>query len=114
MKISNDVFRVCPAGFTCLREEKNPNYGYTSYDNFGWCLLSSFRLLTQDHWDNLMRLVGTTLVPGHRLLSQAGLLVTGAIVCVARCCEPTESPLSSTSCSCLRRGVLCSSASSSR
>ncbi|CAG05621.1 unnamed protein product, partial [Tetraodon nigroviridis] len=48
---------ACPTGFTCLRNQKNPNYGYTSFDSFGWALLSSFRLLTQAYWDDLMRLV---------------------------------------------------------
>lgn len=65
MKISDDVFRVCPAGFTCINGKRNPNYGYTNYDNFGWSLLSSFRLLTQDYWDNLMQLVSNRPVPGH-------------------------------------------------
>lgn len=68
MKISNDVFRVCPVGFTCVHGEENPNYGYTSYDAFGWSLLSSFRLLTQDYWDQLIRLVSNRLVPGSCLL----------------------------------------------
>lgn len=47
----------------CIRGGKSPNYGYTSYDAFGWALLSSFRLLTQDYWENLMQLVSHGLVP---------------------------------------------------
>lgn len=63
IKISDDAFRVCPEGFTCLWSKKNPNYGYTSYSSFGWSLLSTFRLLSQDYWDNLMQLVSPSLVP---------------------------------------------------
>lgn len=47
----------------CLRGGKTPNYGYTNYDNFGWSLLSSFRLLTQDFWENLMQLVSPGPAP---------------------------------------------------
>uniref|UniRef100_A0A3Q1FTH0 Sodium channel protein n=1 Tax=Acanthochromis polyacanthus TaxID=80966 RepID=A0A3Q1FTH0_9TELE len=34
----------------------NPNYGYTSYDSFGWAFLALFRLMTQDFWENLFQL----------------------------------------------------------
>ncbi|KAM4688015.1 sodium channel protein type 5 subunit alpha-like isoform 1-T1 [Discoglossus pictus] len=43
----------CPAGFVCVKTGKNPNYGYTSFDTFGWAFLSLFRLMTQDYWENL-------------------------------------------------------------
>ncbi|KAM9332676.1 sodium channel protein type 2 subunit alpha-like [Pholidichthys leucotaenia] len=43
----------CPDGFVCLKVGKNPNYGYTSFDTFGWAFLSLFRLMTQDYWENL-------------------------------------------------------------
>ncbi|XP_029952061.1 sodium channel protein type 4 subunit alpha A-like [Salarias fasciatus] len=46
----------CPDGFLCLRVGDNPNYGYTSYDSFFWSLLSAFRFLTQDYWENLMQM----------------------------------------------------------
>lgn len=68
MRISDDVFRVCPEGFTCLKIGRNPNYGYTNYDNFGWSLLSFLRLMTQDFWENLLTLVSNGLVPVHRLV----------------------------------------------
>lgn len=63
VSIPVDVSRRCPEGFTCLRAGRNPNYGYTNYDTFGWSLLSSFRLMTQDFWDNLMLLVSTGRAP---------------------------------------------------
>ncbi|XP_038565586.1 sodium channel protein type 4 subunit alpha B isoform X2 [Micropterus salmoides] len=47
---------VCPEGYVCLRVGRNPNYGYTSYDTFGWAFLSLFRLMTQDFWENLFHL----------------------------------------------------------
>lgn len=62
MKVSVDVFRVCPEGFTCTSSLRNPNFGYTSYDSFGWSLLSMFRMMTQDFWDNLMQMVSNQLI----------------------------------------------------
>ncbi|CAB1425268.1 unnamed protein product [Pleuronectes platessa] len=47
---------VCPEGFMCLKTGRNPNYGYTSYDSFGWAFLALFRLMTQDFWENLFML----------------------------------------------------------
>ncbi|XP_070780058.1 sodium channel protein type 4 subunit alpha B [Enoplosus armatus] len=47
---------VCPEGYICLKVGRNPNYGYTSYDSFGWAFLSLFRLMTQDFWENLFHL----------------------------------------------------------
>ncbi|KAK3534869.1 hypothetical protein QTP86_032387, partial [Hemibagrus guttatus] len=43
----------CPDGFECLKMGRNPNYGYTSFDSFGWAFLALFRLMTQDYWENL-------------------------------------------------------------
>ncbi|XP_018124490.1 sodium channel protein type 4 subunit alpha isoform X3 [Xenopus laevis] len=43
----------CPDGFICMKTGRNPNYGYTSFDTFGWAFLSLFRLMTQDYWENL-------------------------------------------------------------
>ncbi|XP_073351388.1 sodium channel protein type 4 subunit alpha B isoform X2 [Pagrus major] len=47
---------VCPEGYVCLKAGRNPNYGYTSYDSFGWAFLALFRLMTQDFWENLFQL----------------------------------------------------------
>ncbi|XP_056609797.1 sodium channel protein type 4 subunit alpha B [Triplophysa dalaica] len=46
----------CPEGFTCFKAGRNPNFGYTSYDSFGWAFLALFRLMTQDFWENLFQL----------------------------------------------------------
>uniref|UniRef100_A0AAQ5Y7D8 Sodium channel protein n=1 Tax=Amphiprion ocellaris TaxID=80972 RepID=A0AAQ5Y7D8_AMPOC len=48
--------RRCPEGFTCMKAGRNPNYGYTSFDSFGWAFLTLFRLMTQDFWENLYML----------------------------------------------------------
>ncbi|XP_036420007.1 sodium channel protein type 4 subunit alpha B isoform X3 [Colossoma macropomum] len=47
---------LCPFGYMCMKAGRNPNYGYTSYDNFGWAFLALFRLMTQDFWENLFQL----------------------------------------------------------
>lgn len=47
----------CPEGYTCMKAGRNPNYGYTSFDSFGWAFLALFRLMTQDFWENLYMLV---------------------------------------------------------
>ncbi|XP_061760681.1 sodium channel, voltage-gated, type I like, alpha b [Nerophis ophidion] len=44
---------LCPEGFICVKAGRNPDYGYTSFDTFGWAFLSLFRLMTQDYWENL-------------------------------------------------------------
>ncbi|KAG5283253.1 hypothetical protein AALO_G00040070 [Alosa alosa] len=44
---------VCPDGYLCYKTGKNPDYGYTSFDSFGWAFLSLFRLMTQDYWERL-------------------------------------------------------------
>ncbi|XP_066564744.1 sodium channel, voltage gated, type VIII, alpha subunit b isoform X1 [Amia ocellicauda] len=46
----------CPEGYTCMKAGRNPNYGYTSFDTFGWAFLALFRLMTQDFWENLYQL----------------------------------------------------------
>ncbi|GFU56131.1 sodium channel protein para [Trichonephila clavipes] len=49
---------LCPDNYTCLQGfGKNPNYGYTNFDSFGSALLSSFRLMTQDFWEDLYQCV---------------------------------------------------------
>ncbi|XP_069560724.1 sodium channel protein type 4 subunit alpha A [Brachyistius frenatus] len=47
----------CPEGYTCMKAGRNPNYGYTSFDSFGWAFLALFRLMTQDYWENVFQLI---------------------------------------------------------
>ncbi|XP_075385741.1 sodium channel protein type 7 subunit alpha isoform X1 [Tenrec ecaudatus] len=39
----------CPEGYICVKDGRNPDYGYTNFDNFGWAFLALFRLMTQDY-----------------------------------------------------------------
>ena len=58
----------CPANHTCLQGfGRNPNYGYTSFDTFGWSFLSAFRLMTQDYWEDIYQKVLRTMGPWHIL-----------------------------------------------
>uniref|UniRef100_A0A8C3KFV5 Sodium channel protein n=1 Tax=Calidris pygmaea TaxID=425635 RepID=A0A8C3KFV5_9CHAR len=47
--------KECPENYTCNMTGKNPDFGYTSFDHFGWAFLSLFRLMTQDYWERLYR-----------------------------------------------------------
>ncbi|CAF1639120.1 unnamed protein product [Rotaria magnacalcarata] len=48
----------CPYGYVCWKDRgMNPDFGYTSFDNYGWAMLSCFRLMTQDYWESLYLLV---------------------------------------------------------
>uniref|UniRef100_A0A8C5SPI3 Sodium channel protein n=1 Tax=Laticauda laticaudata TaxID=8630 RepID=A0A8C5SPI3_LATLA len=50
----NTVFlRSCPPQYVCLKVGDNPDFGFTSFDTFGWAFLSLFRLMTQDYWERL-------------------------------------------------------------
>ncbi|XP_055854978.1 sodium channel protein para isoform X38 [Episyrphus balteatus] len=58
----------CEEDYVCLQGfGDNPNYGYTSFDSFGWAFLSAFRLMTQDYWENLYQLVLRAAGPWHML-----------------------------------------------
>lgn len=46
----------------CMKAGRNPNYGYTSFDSFGWAFLALFRLMTQDNWESLFQLVGPSFI----------------------------------------------------
>uniref|UniRef100_A0A8C4YNW4 Sodium channel protein n=1 Tax=Gopherus evgoodei TaxID=1825980 RepID=A0A8C4YNW4_9SAUR len=49
----NDTGISCPPQYVCLKVGGNPDFGYTSFDTFGWAFLSLFRLMTQDYWERL-------------------------------------------------------------
>lgn len=60
--------RQCLRDYVCLQGfGPNPNYGYTSFDSFGWAFLSAFRLMTQDFWEDLYQLVLRAAGPWHML-----------------------------------------------
>lgn len=48
------LHRHCSANHSCLPDAgANPNYGYTSFDHFGWAMMTSFQLVTLDFWENV-------------------------------------------------------------
>lgn len=47
-----------------MKAGRNPNYGYTSFDSFGWAFLTLFRLMTQDAWEALYMQVNHLFVYG--------------------------------------------------
>eukprot|EP00762_Andalucia_godoyi_P008681 ANDGO_00428.mRNA.1 Muscle calcium channel subunit alpha-1 len=49
-----DTGRHCPAGYTCLPNSPNPNFGITSFDNMGWALIVVFQCLTMEGWTQIM------------------------------------------------------------
>jgi len=56
----------CPLGTTCIQGMGwNPNYGYTSFDDFGSSYLCAFRLMTQDFWENLYQITLRVSGPYH-------------------------------------------------
>jgi voltage-gated sodium channel type II alpha len=58
--------RQCPDNYICLQGfGENPNHGYTNFDTFGWALLSSFRLMTQDAWESLYQMILRVTGPWH-------------------------------------------------
>lgn len=66
--ISSSVIstRPCPTGYLCIQGfGGNPNYNYTNFDTFGWALLSAFRLMTQDAWEDLYQQVLRVTGPAH-------------------------------------------------
>uniref|UniRef100_A0A8C0GNF1 Sodium channel protein n=1 Tax=Chelonoidis abingdonii TaxID=106734 RepID=A0A8C0GNF1_CHEAB len=52
---SGKLFKECPENYSCQKIGDNPDFGYTSFDHFGWAFLSVFRLMTQDNWERLYR-----------------------------------------------------------
>lgn len=41
---------MCLAAYVCLDIDTNPDYGYTSFDNFLAASLQVFEMLTMDSW----------------------------------------------------------------
>ncbi|KFP75989.1 Sodium channel protein type 10 subunit alpha, partial [Acanthisitta chloris] len=52
---SSEPKNECPNSYNCTNIGKNPDFGYTSFDHFGWAFLSVFRVMTQDNWERLYR-----------------------------------------------------------
>ncbi len=71
------VLRSCPHGYTCLGDVGgNPNFGYTSFDNLLWSMLTTFQLITLDYWENIYNMVSFSFSAYLVLLHRIGLLFT--------------------------------------
>ncbi|XP_078316453.1 sodium channel protein para-like isoform X17 [Crassostrea virginica] len=58
----------CPPEYICINNtDTNPNSGFTHFDNFGTALLCTFRLMTQDYWENLYQITLRAEGPYHCL-----------------------------------------------
>merc|ERR1739840_49240 len=56
--------RVCPEGYSCLPDiGDNPNFGYTSFDNFLWSMLTTFQLITLDYWEDVYNKIIASMGP---------------------------------------------------
>ncbi|CAF4075639.1 unnamed protein product [Rotaria sordida] len=64
----------CPPGYVCWKDRgENPDFGYTSFDNYGWAMLACFRLMTQDYWENLYQLILSAVGRYHFLYFVAAI-----------------------------------------
>lgn len=61
----NDSWTLhCAANQSCLPDTgSNPNFGYTSFDHFGWAILTSLQLVTLDFWENVYNNILYTIGP---------------------------------------------------
>ncbi|XP_061173087.1 sodium channel protein para-like isoform X2 [Saccostrea echinata] len=56
----------CPPSYVCINNtHTNPNFNFTHFDNFGTALLCTFRLMTQDYWENLYQITLRAEGPYH-------------------------------------------------
>ena len=70
----NCTFRQCQSGYTCLPDiGENPNFGYTSFDHFGWAMLTSFQLITLDFWEDTYNKVTLQIIKNLLKLTRYNL-----------------------------------------
>lgn len=56
----------CPSEYICINDtHTNPDFNFTHFDNFGTALLCTFRLMTQDFWENLYQITLRAEGPYH-------------------------------------------------
>ncbi|XP_065337432.1 sodium channel protein 60E isoform X5 [Cloeon dipterum] len=49
--------------YVCIQFGENPNFGFTSFDNFLWSMLTTFQLITLDYWEDVYNKVLATCGP---------------------------------------------------
>lgn len=62
--------QACPDDYVCLQQDsgENPDFGFTNFDSIFGSLLSTFRLITRDFWENLLHLTVATSGPWHIII----------------------------------------------
>ena len=43
----------CPEGYFCGKQDVNPNYEVTNFDNIFWALLVIFQCITLEGWSDI-------------------------------------------------------------
>lgn len=43
----------CPGGYFCGKNNENPNYGVTNFDNLFYAILSVFQCVTLEGWSDI-------------------------------------------------------------
>lgn len=51
---NSDYGQQCPSGTSCLITDTNPDRDFTSFDHFGWGMLTVLRVFSLDGWANVM------------------------------------------------------------
>ncbi|XP_069690791.1 sodium channel protein PaFPC1-like isoform X3 [Periplaneta americana] len=73
----------CPPGYVCLQGfGDNPTNSYTSFDTFGWAFLSVFRVVTNDSWERLYRMIMESVGPWHTLYFIMIILCSASFSCI--------------------------------
>ena len=73
----NVICKEYQRSYVCKETLKNPDYGYTSFDNFHMAFLTSFRLVALDAWNRLYYLTLHTSGKGY-VFFYIGLVFLGS------------------------------------
>ena len=47
---------ACPEGYFCGKQDVNPNYEVTNFDNIFWALLVIFQCITLEGWSDIQKM----------------------------------------------------------
>lgn len=72
----------CPTNYICLQGNgSNPNHGYTSFDSIQRSLLTVFRIVQRDFWEETMQYLLAAVGPWHILLFIALIYIVSYQLC---------------------------------
>ena len=54
--ICGSAMMVCPDGYFCGKQNVNPNYEVTNFDNIFWALLVVFQCITLEGWSDIQKM----------------------------------------------------------